>query len=117
MVETVRVGRTRKLRHAMSEPTESGDGSSVEPATESGGATGRCSEAPGSADSDYEYDPPPLVPTGTYRCFSREALIESARRWMRHHAEDCSQEWHMARLGLLIDFVTDLYDGNIPPNK
>lgn len=72
--------------------------------------------ADGSAEHPYDYDPPPLVPDGHLKCFSRELLIESARRWMRHHAEGCSQEWHMARLGLLIDFVTDLYDGKVPPN-
>lgn len=72
--------------------------------------------ADGSAEHPYDYDPPPLVPDRHLKCFSRELLIESARRWMRHHAEGCSQEWHMARLGLLVDFVTDLYDGKIPPN-
>lgn len=80
------------------------------------GESAHCAPADGSAEHPYEWDPPPLVPTGHMKCFSRECLIESARRWMRHHAEGCSQEWHMARLGLLVDFVTDLYDGKIPPN-
>ncbi len=51
----------------------------------------------------------PIPPeSAIYRSFTQQELINEAREWIRTHYPDSDQDTRMARLGLLIDFVTDL---------
>jgi hypothetical protein len=44
------------------------------------------------------------------KAMSREEMITAAKTWVRVELSECSKEYRMARLGCLIDFVTDLFD-------
>jgi hypothetical protein len=47
----------------------------------------------------------------TVRAWTREQLQESAKVWMKANSDGCIKDEYYASLGLLIDFVTDLFDG------
>lgn len=57
-----------------------------------------------SIDCSASY--PPLQ-----RAFTREQLQESAKTWMKANADGYTKEGYYTSLGLLVDFVTDLFDG------
>lgn len=40
--------------------------------------------------------------------FSQAEIVSAARHWIKTHYQDSDPDTRMARLGLLIDFVTDL---------
>lgn len=46
------------------------------------------------------------------KAFSQKEIIEAARKWIHTHYEDSTDETRFQRLGLLIDFVTDLVPVN-----
>lgn len=45
--------------------------------------------------------------------WTREQLQDSAKTWMQANEEWYTREEYYTRLGLLVDFVTDLFDGKI----
>lgn len=45
------------------------------------------------------------------RSYTRDELLAFCQKWMKENAKGCSQEWYYTRLGMLIDFATDLFDG------
>lgn len=42
------------------------------------------------------------------RSFSQDELVTEARQWIKTHYPDSDPDVRMAKLGLLIDFVTDI---------
>lgn len=50
------------------------------------------------------------------RSFTRDELLQFCKTWMRARSIDigCSRDYYHERLGLLVDFATDLFDG---PNQ
>lgn len=64
-----------------------------------------------SADNTQRADDPPLR-----RCWTRDELQAAVKAWMRENADAYTREQYHASLGLLVDFVTDLFDGvNVQP--
>jgi len=46
------------------------------------------------------------------RSFSQEEIVTAAREWIRTHYPDSDPDTRMARLGLLIEFLTDIVPNN-----
>lgn len=51
------------------------------------------------------------------RAWSREELQERAKAWVKANAYGCTSEDSYRSLGLLIDFVTDLYETDSPNSE
>lgn len=77
-----------------------------------------CTEPDGTCDCPMDSEQP--APAGSAldhgplrRSFTRDEILSYCKTWMKANSLDvgCSREYYVTNLGLLVDFATDLFDG------